>query len=108
MHEEALLRDLRRKLEEVALREPTARIVRVRLWIGGLSHVTDTSVRARWDDTVRGTAAERSTLEVECSSDLHDPRADRVVLLGVDVDDGSPPATVISDPARSPRVPGVP
>ncbi|MFY9717120.1 MAG: hydrogenase/urease maturation nickel metallochaperone HypA [Thermoplasmata archaeon] len=106
MHENAMLHDLRRKLEEIALRERAERIVRVRLWIGGLSHVTAASVRSRWEETVRGTAAERSTVDMEVSSDLEDPRADGVVLLGVVVDDGVRTATLISDSPSSPSASG--
>ncbi|MGP8078282.1 MAG: hydrogenase/urease maturation nickel metallochaperone HypA [Thermoplasmata archaeon] len=85
MHEEGLLRDLRRKIEEISDRERALRISSVRLWVGALSHVTEATLRRRWETTVAGTAAEGARLEVETSADLADPRAAGVVLLGVDV-----------------------
>lgn len=90
MHEEALLSDLRRKLGEIAEREHVVRIARVRLWVGALAHVPEPALRRRWEAVVRGTAAEGSALEVETSTDLSDPRAGGLVLVGVDVEDGAP------------------
>lgn len=89
MHEEALLKDLRRKLEELGRRESVDRITGVRLWVGALAHVPEETLRRRWAETVRGTVAEGSRLEVETSDDLADPRAAGIVLLQIDVDDPS-------------------
>jgi hydrogenase nickel incorporation protein HypA/HybF len=93
MHEEALLRDLRRKLEELAHQERASRITRVALWVGALAHVTPDTLRARWPETVAGTAAQGSALEIESSTDIHDPRAGGIVLTHVDVADMPIPGT---------------
>lgn len=85
MHEEALLRDLRRKIEELARAEGAERITRVVLWIGALAHVTELTLRRRWADTMRGTAAEGARLVVESSRDVADPRAQGIVLLQIAV-----------------------
>ncbi|MGB6501291.1 MAG: hydrogenase maturation nickel metallochaperone HypA [Thermoplasmata archaeon] len=90
MHEERLLRDLRRSLEEIAARERLPRILRVRLWIGALAHVSEDALRARWEFVVRGTAAEGSALEVEISENIGDPHADRLRLVRVVGEDASP------------------
>jgi len=89
MHEEHLLRDLRRELEVVAARERAARISVVHLWVGALCHVTEPFLRDRWPETVRGTAAEGSRLEVERSVDLGHPRAARLVLASVRADENA-------------------
>jgi Zn finger protein HypA/HybF involved in hydrogenase expression len=83
MHEEALLADLRRKIEELARANGGARIVRVHLWVGALSHFTEAHLRQDWPRVVQGTAAETAELEVETSEDPHDPRAQRVVLTSL-------------------------
>lgn len=85
MHEEALLADLRRKLEEIGAAHGR-RITRVNVWIGALAHVTEPGLRARWTELAAGTSAEGARLEVESSTRIADPRATGVVLVSVDLD----------------------
>ena len=99
MHEEALLKALRRELTELARAEGADRISRVALRIGALSHVTEAALRARWSETVRGTPAESARLEVALSEDLGDPRAASIVLVSVDVSEG--PAEAPAAPATT-------
>ena len=86
MHEEALLKDLRRKIEEIAAAQAARRITRIVLWVGALSHFTEEHLREDWSRVVSGTPAEGAALEVECSNDLNDPRAQKVVLVRVGVE----------------------
>jgi hydrogenase nickel incorporation protein HypA/HybF len=86
MHEEALLRDLRRKLIEVASREGAGRVSRVRLWVGALSHVSEEQLRRQWDRVVEGTAAQSAALEVASSQDPTDPRAQGILLQSIEVE----------------------
>ncbi len=88
MHESALLADLRRELEAVARRENAQRIGAVTLWLGALSHVTEATVRSRWPEVVRDSAAEGARLEIEVSQDIHDPRARGVLLRSVALAEG--------------------
>ncbi len=92
MHEEALLRDLRRALGELAVGERPARIVRARVWLGALSHVSESRLRDAWEEIVRGGPADGCAVEVETSSDPADPLASAVVLRAVDLEDGRPGA----------------
>jgi hydrogenase nickel incorporation protein HypA/HybF len=85
MHEEALFRDLRRKVAEVSEGEQARRVVRVKVWVGALSHVTESRLRASWPSIVQGTPAEASQLEVDLSQDPLDPRAQFVILASLDV-----------------------
>lgn len=85
MHEEAMVEDLVRKVEEVARAEGSIRVTRVRLWVGALSHLTATGLQSRWPIATRQTAAEGSELDLTVSSDPHDPRSTEVVLESVDV-----------------------
>ncbi len=87
MHEEALVRDLHRKLRELSDAAGSASITRVRLRIGALSHLSEGSVRERWAEIVRGTGAAGAQLEIELSRDPDDPRADGLVLVDVGVED---------------------
>ncbi len=85
MHEEALFRDLRSKLAEIAERERANVIRRAVIWIGALSHVNEEHLREEWPDIVRGTPAEGARLDVEVSEDPADPRSSALVLRSVDV-----------------------
>jgi len=91
MHEEAILRDLVRKVNEVAGAAPGSRIRTVRIWIGAFSHLTEAELRSRWPTAADGTPAVHARLEVTTSADLADPRALGVVLLSVDLDGPGPP-----------------
>ena len=90
MHEEALFRDLRQKLEEVALRANVRRIRRIVLRIGALSHVTERTLRSRWDSVMAGTPAEGAWLTIETLTDPNDPRATSIELVSVDVGSDGP------------------
>lgn len=85
MHEEALLRDVMRKVEEVARANGGAPVTRVRLWVGALSHCSEATFCERWALATRSTFLEGSRVEVEMSSDLRDPRAGAVILRSVEV-----------------------
>jgi hydrogenase nickel incorporation protein HypA/HybF len=92
MHEEAVLHDLLRKVDEVARANGASRITRVQLWVGALSHFSESSLRARWNLAVPGTVAEGARLELEVSDDRSDPRAQGVVLVSLDTEPaGEPP-----------------
>lgn len=83
MHEKVLVQDLQRKLLEVAAREKATRILRVRVWVGALSHVTEDSLRGLWPDLVKGGPAAGSELEIEMSGDPHHPQAQSLILSSV-------------------------
>jgi Zn finger protein HypA/HybF involved in hydrogenase expression len=85
MHEEALLADLRRKLVELGRQHHATRIAGVSVWMGALTHLTESQLRARWPGTVEGTAAEGSTLRVERSEDPSDARATAIVLQRIEL-----------------------
>jgi len=86
VHEEAMLRDLVRKAEEVARREPSGRVTRVRIWVGALSHLAGPELEARWAHAVQGTALEGARVDIEVSPDRTDPNAPSVVLRSLDVE----------------------
>lgn len=88
MHEEAVLRDLRRKLIEVTHAEGDPPVRRVRVWVGALAHVTPDVLRLRWPDVVTGTPAQTAELAVDVSTDPSDPAALGIRLVEVTVDAG--------------------
>lgn len=90
MHEEALLRDLVRRIEAVAQEERLERVTRIRLWVGALAHVEAEQVRVRLGELTRGGPAEGAEVTVERSEDMADPRAQSILLRGIDGVDASP------------------
>ncbi|HEY1197935.1 MAG TPA: hydrogenase maturation nickel metallochaperone HypA [Thermoplasmata archaeon] len=86
MHEEAMLKDVVRKAEEVARRERATRVTRVRLWVGARSHLAGPELRDRWTHAVTGTVLSGAEVEIETSRDRGDPNAENVMLRSLDVD----------------------
>ena len=86
MHEEALLRDLLRKIGEVARREGAGRVTGLTVRVGALAHLTDAQFLARFPEAARGSVAEGARIRIEHASDLSDPRAQGIVLVSVQVD----------------------
>jgi hydrogenase nickel incorporation protein HypA/HybF len=93
MHEEALLRDLRRKLVELSSRDRGVSIRRVRLWVGALAHVSPEALRRRWSEVVDGTPAGSAELDLVISDDPAHPDAQgiRLVEIGVEEPNEAPP-----------------
>lgn len=85
MHEKALMDDLLAKILEVADVEGGARVRRIRVWLGALSHFTPDHFREHFDDAARGTLAEGAEVDATLDEDPTDPRAQGVVLESVEV-----------------------
>ncbi len=83
MHEKALMDDLLGKILGVSAAEGGARVTRITVWLGALSHFTPEHFREHFDDAARGTLAEGATVEARLDDDPTDARAQRVVLESV-------------------------
>ncbi|MDH4178019.1 MAG: hydrogenase/urease maturation nickel metallochaperone HypA [Thermoleophilia bacterium] len=83
MHEQALIDDLIAKILAVAEAERGGQVVRVRVWLGALSHFTPEHFREHFVDASRGTVAEGAEVEATVDDDLTHPRASGVVLESV-------------------------
>ena len=85
MHEKALMDDLMAKILGVAAAEGGARVTRITVWLGALSHFTPEHFREHFEDAARGTAAEGAEVVATLDEDPTDPRAQGVVLESVSV-----------------------
>lgn len=83
MHESSLTDALVRKALEIARAEGARRLTEIRVRIGPLAQVSAEHLREHLEHSVRGTAAEGTTLLVRVADDIADPHADGVVLEGV-------------------------
>lgn len=86
MHERALMQDVMRKIEEVALTGGGTRVTRVSVRLGALSHFTREHFREHFEDSSRGTIAEGAEVEAVLDGDIADARARDVVLESVEVE----------------------
>jgi len=84
MHEASLVSGLIAQLEPIAHEQGSIASVRVRL--GALAHISPEHFRWHFDQAVRGTALEGTRVDVETLDDVHDPRAQDVVLESVEVE----------------------
>ena len=90
MHEQALMRDVMRKIEAVARSDGATRVTRVRVRLGALSHFTPDHFREHFADSSPGTIAEGAAVDVVTDDDVGDPRARDVVLESIEVEASEP------------------
>ena len=98
MHEEALVQDLRRKIDELSGAHGHAPIVRARVALGSLSHLDERRLRGLWARAMAGGPAAGAALEVELLPGTDHPQAGSVVLRSVTFDEPDRPAAPESAP----------
>jgi len=80
------MRDLLGRILDVAQAERAARVTRVEVRLGALSHFTPEHFREHFADSSRGTPAEGAGVEVVLSVDATDAAAAGVVLECVELE----------------------
>lgn len=86
MHEMSLMRDLIRRIEQLADRENAVCVTAIRLRLGALSHFSPDHFREHFDRVAPGTRADGATLEISTSDDIHDPNAQGVLIESLEVE----------------------
>lgn len=86
MHEQALMRDLMKKIEAVAITEGATRVTKISVGLGAMSHFTPHHFREHFVDASRGTIAEGAEVAATLDDDLTVEHASGVVLLSVEVE----------------------
>jgi len=87
MHETALVRDIIRRIDEIARATNARRVIGAKVWLGALSHLSPDHFRDHFTMDSRNTPASGAVLEIEVSKDLDDPHAQHVRLESVDLDE---------------------
>jgi hydrogenase nickel incorporation protein HypA/HybF len=87
MHETALVRDVVRRIEDLARATEARRVTGARIWLGALSHLSAEHFREHFAIAAQGSIAAGATLTIELSNDLDHPHAQHVRLGSVDLDD---------------------
>lgn len=86
MHEQAVIADVVRKVEEVARAGGAIRVTKIAVRLGALSHFTAEHFRDHFADASQGTIAEGADVEAVCENDVSLPHAADVVLEAVEVE----------------------
>ncbi len=92
MHEQALMKDVMREIEEVALFGRAKRVTRITVRLGSLSHFTPEHFRQHFADASHGTIAEDAEVDAVLDEDIMDPRARDVVVESVEIEIPEPAA----------------
>ncbi|HTW52335.1 MAG TPA: hydrogenase maturation nickel metallochaperone HypA [Stellaceae bacterium] len=87
MHETAIVRDIVRRIAELAGATNARRVVRANIWLGAFSHLTADHFREHFAVEARGTVAETASLEIQISTDVTDPHAQQVRLDSLQIDE---------------------
>jgi hydrogenase nickel incorporation protein HypA/HybF len=87
MHETALIRDVVRRIEELARAIEACGVTGAKIWLGALSHLSPEHFREHFAIEARGTIAAGAALDIEVSDDPDDPHAQHVRLESIDLDE---------------------
>jgi hydrogenase nickel incorporation protein HypA/HybF len=86
VHERALMRDVIRRVEDVAAAEGSARVTRIAVRLGALSHFTADHFREHFEDAARGTVAESAIVDAVVEDDVANARAREVLLESIELE----------------------
>jgi len=86
MHEAGLMRDLMRKVLDLAAEAEAERVTGVSVWLGALSHMSPEHFREHFDQAAAGTLAEGACLACEVSKDIGNPEAASIVLRAIETE----------------------
>jgi hydrogenase nickel incorporation protein HypA/HybF len=87
MHETALVRDVVRRIEDLARSTGARQVSGAKVWLGALSHLSAEHFREHFTIEARDTLAAGAVLDIEVSEDPDDPHAQQVRLESVDLDE---------------------
>lgn len=86
MHEKSLVTGLMKKISELAAAESASKVTRVSVWLGALSHMSESHFTKHFLESSRGHIAEGARLNIECSDDHQHPHAMDILLKEIDVE----------------------
>lgn len=87
MHEAGLMRDLMRKITDLAAAENASRVTGVTVWLGALSHMSPGHFQEHFEQAAAGTLAEGAQIRCVTSADIADPNADGILLRSIETED---------------------
>lgn len=79
------MNDLIKKVIFIAHREGAAKVTKISVKLGALSHMSKEHFKEHFDIASIGTIAHGAEIEAEESKEIHEPNAASVILKGIDV-----------------------
>jgi hydrogenase nickel incorporation protein HypA/HybF len=89
VHDQALMRDLMRRIVGLAEDEGATGVTRIAVRLGALSHFTPEHFLQHFEDAARGTVAEGAVVDAALEGDTTGPNAQGVVLESVELELGT-------------------
>lgn len=87
MHEKSVMDSLMKKILELASEQKANKVVKVRVKLGALSHMSKEHFKEHFAIASKGTIAQNAEIEMEESQDIQDPNARSITLESIDVTD---------------------
>jgi hydrogenase nickel incorporation protein HypA/HybF len=85
MHEAGMIRDLLRRIAQLAQEASATSVTGVTVWLGALSHISAEHFREHFEHETAGSIAEGAELVIETSDDIHHPNAQAILLRSIDI-----------------------
>lgn len=85
MHEASLMRDLMRRILDVAAQQGASRVVALHVRLGALSHMDGEHFRYHFEHAAAGTIAAGAEVHAVVDTDIRSPAATDVMLESVEV-----------------------
>jgi len=85
MHEFSLMKNLLKKIESLALQHQATKVVRVKVRLGALGHISKEHFQEHFVHGTQGTIAQDAKLEVILETDTESPHAQEILLEDIDV-----------------------
>jgi hydrogenase nickel incorporation protein HypA/HybF len=86
MHEATLMTGLMKRIDAVARGEQAQRVVGVAVWLGALSHMSESHFIEHFEQAAAGTIAEGAQLDITVSADTGHANAQDILLESVEVE----------------------
>ncbi|PIR00902.1 MAG: hydrogenase nickel incorporation protein HypA [Nitrospinae bacterium CG11_big_fil_rev_8_21_14_0_20_45_15] len=87
MHEQSLMVDLMRKINAIGTEQKAKNIVRIKVKLGALSHISADHFKEHFVIAAKGSCAEDAQLDVEVLTDLNDPQAQEILLDSIEIEE---------------------
>lgn len=86
MHEASLMANLMARIDELARAENARRVVRISVWLGALSHMSESHFVEHFERAAAGSIAEGAELGVTVSDDTGHRNAQDIVLEHIELE----------------------
>lgn len=86
MHEASLIAAMMSRIDQLAAAENARRVVGLKVWLGALSHMSESHFAEHFEEAAAGTIADGAELDITLSTDIHHPNAQDLVIESVEVE----------------------